>query len=373
MGTCTANACITRAPKLTVIILVTMFVNAFEAVPSSYAGSGSSLVPALIVFGDSTVDVGMNNNLTSVVRANFLPYGENFLGGKHPTGRFCDGQVPVDYVATFLGVPFPLAYLDPRATGPNIVQGINFASAASGYNDNTAKFFNVISLTEQLQYFKNYQAQLAGMVGSNKASYIISEAFYVLSTGSNDYANNYFFNLRLKARMGMQQYTNSLLQSAATFLQELYQMGARKLAVVNIPPLGCLPSQRSILGARKGDFKDCLEHANEAAFSFNHGLNIVIQNLNEKYSDYRVIALDCYGPLLDMYQNPTKYGLEEVSRGCCSFGRVETAILCNPLDGPLSCKDPSKFMFWDSFHPTQNVYKVLADSFINITVAANIL
>lgn len=63
-------------------------------VRSSYA----SLVPALIVFGDSTVDVGMNNKLNSVVRANFLPYGENFLGGNHPTGRFSDGQVPVDYV-----------------------------------------------------------------------------------------------------------------------------------------------------------------------------------------------------------------------------------------------------------------------------------
>ncbi|KAI5062141.1 hypothetical protein GOP47_0022680 [Adiantum capillus-veneris] len=340
---------------------------------ASPPGSKGFYVPALIIFGDSTVDVGMNNNLTSIVKSNFLPYGENFLGGNHPTGRFCNGQLAVDAVATFLELPFPLAYFDPQATGHNVVQGINFASSASGYNDNTAKFWNVISLTKQLEFFKSYKAQLAEIVGSSKASNILSEALYILSTGSNDYANNYFYNLRLKAKLNIKDYTTFLVQSAAKFIEELYLSGVRKLAIVNVPPLGCLPFQRTVLGARKLDFKDCLPVANEAAASFNQGLDTVVKSLREKYTDYGVVIVDCYTPLLDIYTNPAPYGIEVVKRGCCSTGRLETAIFCNRLEGPLSCKDPSKFMFWDSYHPTEVVYKVLADKFIQIVVDAKIL
>jgi hypothetical protein len=57
-------------------------------------------VPALIVFGDSIVDTGNNNNIDTLVRSDFLPYGRDFMGGK-PTGRFSNGKVPAD----FLGSP----------------------------------------------------------------------------------------------------------------------------------------------------------------------------------------------------------------------------------------------------------------------------
>lgn len=363
-----------KLDSLLILMLLADLTGAARSALGSVSDSGSeSLVPALIIFGDSTVDVGMNNNLTSIVKANFLPYGQNFLGEKHPTGRFCNGQIPVDFVASFLGLPFPLAYFDPQATGSNILKGINFASSASGYNDNTAKFFNVIPLSKQLEFYKSYRTQLSELVGLDQASYILSEALYVLSTGSNDYANNYFFNVRLKSKLNTQQYTSVLLQSAASFLEELYSLGVRKLALVNIPPLGCLPSQRSLLGARKLDFKDCLSVANEDAAAFNLGLDNVVQSLKEKYTDYGLVVLDCYTPLLDIYQNPSNYGIEEVKRGCCSTGRLETAIFCNPIDAPLSCKDPTKFLFWDSFHPTEGVYKFLADMFINIVIKAKIL
>jgi len=53
------------------------------------------LVPALVVFGDSTVDAGNNNYLPTPVKSNFPPYGMNFEGGK-PTGRFTDGLLATD-------------------------------------------------------------------------------------------------------------------------------------------------------------------------------------------------------------------------------------------------------------------------------------
>ncbi|TQE01798.1 hypothetical protein C1H46_012598 [Malus baccata] len=54
------------------------------------------LVPALFVIGDSSVDCGTNNFLGTFARADRLPYGRDF-DTHQPTGRFCNGRIPVDY------------------------------------------------------------------------------------------------------------------------------------------------------------------------------------------------------------------------------------------------------------------------------------
>lgn len=59
-------------------------------------GNGQPLVPAIIIFGDSIVDVGNNNNLTTLIKANFPPYGRDFVTHR-PTGRFCNGKLATDF------------------------------------------------------------------------------------------------------------------------------------------------------------------------------------------------------------------------------------------------------------------------------------
>ncbi|KAL4578994.1 hypothetical protein LXL04_015129 [Taraxacum kok-saghyz] len=54
-------------------------------------------VPSVIAFGDSIVDQGANNNLQTLVKANFSPYGEDFVGGKS-TGRFTNNRTPADMI-----------------------------------------------------------------------------------------------------------------------------------------------------------------------------------------------------------------------------------------------------------------------------------
>ncbi|KAK9270512.1 hypothetical protein L1049_026093 [Liquidambar formosana] len=73
---------------------------------------GSQQVPALYVFGDSLVDTGNNNNLNSIAKSNYLPYGCDFNRG--PTGRFSNGKTIVDMLdfgvsGEMLGVPSPPA------------------------------------------------------------------------------------------------------------------------------------------------------------------------------------------------------------------------------------------------------------------------
>lgn len=71
-----------------------------EDINIKMGGNETVTFPALIVFGDSIVDTGSNNDLITEAKCNFLPYGRDFLGGK-PTGRFSNGRVPPDFIGTF--------------------------------------------------------------------------------------------------------------------------------------------------------------------------------------------------------------------------------------------------------------------------------
>lgn len=55
----------------------------------------SALVPALFAFGDSLIDSGNNNQLFSLAKANYLPYGIDFGG---PTGRFSNAYTILDKI-----------------------------------------------------------------------------------------------------------------------------------------------------------------------------------------------------------------------------------------------------------------------------------
>lgn len=57
-------------------------------------------VPCYFIFGDSLVDNGNNNNLSTEAKANYFPYGIDFPDG--PTGRFSNGRNLADYLGLHL-------------------------------------------------------------------------------------------------------------------------------------------------------------------------------------------------------------------------------------------------------------------------------
>ena len=61
--------------------------------------TGQPLVPALLLFGDSVVDVGNNNYIKTIVKSDFPPYGRDFVAHE-PTGRFCNGKLASDFTGT---------------------------------------------------------------------------------------------------------------------------------------------------------------------------------------------------------------------------------------------------------------------------------
>jgi hypothetical protein len=53
-------------------------------------------LPAMFFFGDSVFDIGNNNELFTLIKANFPPYGRDFTS-QQPTGRFCNGKLACDF------------------------------------------------------------------------------------------------------------------------------------------------------------------------------------------------------------------------------------------------------------------------------------
>ncbi|KAL2907189.1 GDSL esterase/lipase EXL3 [Bienertia sinuspersici] len=312
-------------------------------------------IPAFIVFGDSIVDPGNNNYVATIGRANFPPYGRDFPGGI-PTGRYSNGKVPSDIFAEELGIKeFVPPYLDPNLQISDLLTGVSFASGAAGYDPNSAKLANALSLEDQLALFKGYKNKLKAAVGENTTSTIISESLYLICSGSNDITNTYFTSPITPLQYDISTYTGLMVNWASSFVQKLYALGARRIGVISAPPCGCLPSQRTLHG---GLLRTCVEKENQASILFNNKLFSELTSLNKKLSGSRIVYLDIYNPLLNLINNPSQSGFEVTKKGCCGTGNLEVSFLCNKLD-PGTCKNASKYVFWDSFHPTEAAYKVI--------------
>ncbi|CAL0317602.1 unnamed protein product [Lupinus luteus] len=317
-------------------------------------------VPALIVFGDSTVDSGNNNQLRTVLKSNFRPYGRDFEGG-NPTGRFCNGRLPSDFIAEAFGIKNTIpAYSDPDYSIQDFETGVSFASAGTGYDNATAAILNVIPIWKELENYKEYQANLRAYVGVEKANEIIGEALYQISLGTNDFLENYYIFPIRRSHFTVSQYQDFLLSIAENFVKELYELGGRKIFIAGLVPMGCLPLERTI---NIFGHHVCKEEYNNVALGFNTKLDRLISKLNKKLPLLKAVSANAYDIVNDIITRPSAYGYEVVEKACCSTGRIEMSYLCSDKN-PFTCSDPNKYMFWDSFHPTEKTYRIVSNYLI---------
>jgi hypothetical protein len=315
------------------------------------------LAPALIVFGDSIVDPGNNNDIHTIIKANFPPYGHDFQNHR-PTGRFCNGRIPTDFIASRLGIKDLLPpYLSPQPLDKHdLVTGVSFASGGTGFDPLTPQLASVISLPDQLTMFHDYLAKVRDAAGDARASDILSRGIFAICAGSDDVANTYF-TMRARSNYDHASYAQLLVQHAAAFVEDLIRAGARRVAFIGIPPIGCVPSQRTMSG---GIDRECSQGHNEVAVAYNAGMVQQLAALRAKYPGTLLVFMDIYGFLYDMMMHPRSYGFTESTRGCCGTGLLEVSVLCNGVTSAV-CQDVGDYLFWDSYHPTEKAYKVLAD------------
>ncbi|KAL6506856.1 hypothetical protein OROHE_022293 [Orobanche hederae] len=267
-------------------------------------------VPAVIVFGDSSVDAGNNNQISTMLKSNFRPYGRDFFGGR-PTGRFSNGRIPPDFISEAFGLrPFVPAYLDTQYNISDFAQGVCFASAGTGFDNATSNVLNVIPLWREIEYFKDYQNKLKACMGDAKASSIISEALYIISLGTNDFLENYYSLPDTRSKYTIDQFQDFLIELAEKFMKDIYSLGARKMSMTGLPPMGCLPLERST-NFVNGNGDGCMDGYNAVALRFNARLAGSIEKANKELPGIRVVFSNPYGVFMRIVRKPSEFGLHE--------------------------------------------------------------
>ncbi|XP_057765589.1 LOW QUALITY PROTEIN: GDSL esterase/lipase At4g26790-like [Salvia miltiorrhiza] len=316
-------------------------------------------VSSIIVFGDSSVDSGNNNYIPTVLKSNFKPYGRDFEGGK-ATGRFSNGRIATDYISEAFGLkPTIPAYLDPAYTIQDFATGVCFASAGTGNYDNaTSKLLSVMPLWKEVEYYKEYQIRLRNYVGNHKANQLLREALYIISIGTNDFLENYYLLPHRRLEFSIEDYQQFLAGIAKQFVTQIYELGARKICLTGLPPMGCLPLERTT------NLGKCIHTYNDVAVAFNGKLEGLVQSLNKDLSTMQLVLSAPYAVVYDIIQNPHAYGFEHSAKACCGSGRFEMSYLCDNHN-PLTCSDATKYVFWDSFHPTDRTNAIVAQYVFN--------
>ncbi|CDP05713.1 unnamed protein product [Coffea canephora] len=325
----------------------------------------SAKIPAIIVFGDSSVDSGNNNQIPTVARSNFEPYGRDFSGGQ-PTGRFSNGKIPTDFISEAFGLrPIVPAYLDPKYSISDFAIGVSFASAATGYDNLTSDVLGVIPFWKELEYYKEYQKRLKAYLSEQKANYTISEALYIISIGTNDFLENYYALSDRRSQYTIDQYQNFLAGIAKNFVTNLYHLGARKISLGGLPPMGCMPLERT---TNIPNGEGCVQSYNNVAVSFNAKLNGLVSNLNTQLPGIQLVFSNPYYAMLNIISRPSAYGFEVASVACCATGMFEMGYACDRYN-PFTCTDANKYVFWDSFHPTEKTNRIVSESVVKTVLS----
>ncbi|KAJ8762024.1 hypothetical protein K2173_006626 [Erythroxylum novogranatense] len=305
-------------------------------------------VPCYFIFGDSLSDNGNNNDLNTLAKANYYPYGVDHPDGA--SGRFTNGKNVPDLLAESLGFEQPIP---PFATAQDNMKGVNYASGSAGILRITGHHLGAcISLEQQLQ---SHQVTISSMVeklGNDSTLNHLNQCLYTVGMGSNDYINNYFDkeNYNTSQMYQLDAYSELLIQEYSKQLRELYSQGARKIAIIGLGLIGCIPRFRPTDdGFGNGG---CVEEMNKGATIFNNHLKSLVDDLNSELKDAHFIYINFYA----MGQgDPRPLGFKVLSSPCC---KLREDGQCK--EGEVPCENRNEYIFWDSFHPTEASSRVTA-------------
>ncbi|XP_051192603.1 GDSL esterase/lipase At5g55050 [Lolium perenne] len=318
------------------------------AVASGHAREEVHLVPAVYVFGDSTVDVGNNQYLPGNAPLQ-LPYGIDFPQSR-ATGRFSNGYNVADSISRILGFKrSPPAYLSlTPQTSRQIFRGFrgaNYASGGSGILDTTG---NTLTLTKQVELFaatKSKMTEYAGGKGSAAVDALLSKSLFLISDGGNDM---FAFILQNRTAAEAPSFYTDLLSNYTKHVQTLYTLGARRFGIVDVPPIGCVPAVRA--KSPTGETA-CVPAANALAKGFNDALAGVMAKLAAALPGMKYSVGSSYNLVTFFTAHPEAAGFRDVASACCGGGRLGVQTGCVP--NATYCGNRNDHLFWDGVHGTQ--------------------
>ncbi|KAI3950701.1 hypothetical protein MKX01_030281 [Papaver californicum] len=310
-------------------------------------------VPAIFSFGDSIFDAGNNRfKKDCTIQANFTPYGQNYF--HHPTGRFTNGRTVPDFFCQFLGIdlqkPFLQAAMEVnnnRSQGyPS--NGINFASAGSGVMNATNADEGVMPIHQQLEQFKLLMSE------NRIDKKLVQQSLFLFESGSNDIFN-YFIPFETPT-LDPDAFVDVMLEEVRYLIDQIYQLGARRIGIFSLGPVGCVPARTLLPGA---PVTKCFGKMNKMIKKYNKGLETIVMGVPLTHPG----AVAVYGAVYDVVQRfraiPQRYGFWNTSSACCGVGVLKGMAQCGKDEFSV-CENPNEYLFWDFFHPSEHTYKLLS-------------
>ncbi|KAL1545722.1 GDSL esterase/lipase-like protein [Salvia divinorum] len=304
----------------------------------------------LFVFGDSYADTG--NIRKSLGNSWSQPYGTTFPG--KPAGRFSDGRILTDYLAKFLRVKSPLAYEWMEMGGKKLKNGLNFAYGGSGV-------FNTLgdvlpNMSTQIGFFDKLMHDSLYTKSDLKSSVVL------VCLSGNDYGA--FLAQGGKTMQDLQKFIPRVVSQLGANLKRVQQLGAAKVAVTSLQPLGCLP--RSTVDS---SFQGCNPTQNLAVAYHNLLLQQTVSKLNTDSKTSTFFIIDLYTSFTTVLNQDTNYQgklrFETPLKPCC-IGM--NGYFCGDVDQKgekmyTVCSYPKSAFFWDSSHPTEAGWHAIYTTF----------
>jgi phospholipase/lecithinase/hemolysin len=296
------------------------------------AAAAGAPFTSLYFFGDSLTDTG--NVLKATSTLGRYTFG---LVPKHPAspyegGRFTDGPVWAEHVASRLGHPGDSAPagMSMGAFGQVGGSGNNYAVGGARTDSGGAlgflDFFVPTGLSRQVDF---YLSRTGGAADP--------DALYFLLAGGNDLRDAARISDPVE-RMAAAQHAGA---NIAYSVRDLYLAGARQFVLINSPDVGMIPE--SI-----GD--GLTESGTDAAVQFNSWFGLYQDYLRYSVPGFSLYSFDLFGLHHELID---QYGADAV-RPCKS--------------DPGTCEQT---LFFDSVHPTAWVHEVignrLADQILGVT------
>ncbi|XP_062162675.1 GDSL esterase/lipase At3g27950-like isoform X1 [Alnus glutinosa] len=340
--------------------------------PQVVLGGRRCNFPAIYNFGDSNSDTG---GISAAFAALHPPNGETFFG--HPSGRYCDGRLIIDFIAEELKLPLLSAYLD--SVGTNFRHGANFATGGSSILPGGYSPFHLgIQMSQFIQFKSRISAlytQLSPSAGTTPPfkSFLprpkdFSNALYTIDIGQNDLSYGFQHTTIEQVRLSIPNILSQFFQA----VHQLYKEGARVFWVHNTGPIGCLPYTVIYGRSKPGnlDQNGCVKPQNEVAQEFNRQLKERVFQLRADLPGAAFTYVDVYSAKYALISSAKNEGFVDPFEFCCGsfYGYHidcgKKAIINGTVYGN-PCHNPSMHISWDGIHYSESANLWIANRILN--------
>lgn len=122
---------------------------------------------------------------------------------------------------------------------------------------------------------------------------LVEQSFFFFESGSNDVFN--FFLQFDPPTVTPDAYVKAMLTEVEHFVDQIYKLGARRIALFSLGPVGCVPARTLIPGA---PVNRCFGKMNRMAKNYNKGVENVAMNISKKYPG----SVGVFGSVYSIFQ-----------------------------------------------------------------------